>query len=577
MLRELRIQNIAIIKELTIHPGPGMNVLTGETGAGKSIIVDALELALGAPASTSVIREGARQGVVEAHFSLEVGTSPALLERLEEEGLQDQDEPESLVLTRILRVSRSSARINGLQVALPVLRELAAMLVDIHGQSEHLSLLRPGQHLFLLDRYAGLEEDRAVLAQDVEALRVIQAEADEKERVWRRAQEERDRWQEDLAELEAAALREGEEAELRVERERLSNREQLIAQTTTALTLLAGEERADAPPAAADAISLVAAALARVAQLDGSGQEMAQKAEELQEETSNLLASLWRYRESLEFEPHRLHEIEERLEIIRRCLRRFGGSVAAALAHEEQARAALLTADSGKEEWEQLRAQTESRLRQLGEKAASLSEKRRLAAEKLSAAIEAELAHLGMPAARFVVRMEQEESETGCPLPDGRTCLFNLNGVDRVTFTLSANPGVAPQPLAQVASGGETARIMLALKGVLATADPIPTLIFDEIDQGIGGRLGALVGERLRQLASSGHQVLVVTHLAQLAAFADAHFVAQKTIEEERTVTHAEELATEQGRIDELAAMLGANTKIGRLNAAELLQQARAH
>ena len=468
MLRELRIQNIAIIKELTLRPGPGMNVLTGETGAGKSIIVDALELALGAPASTSAIREGASQGVVEAHFSLGTGAPPALFQRLEEEGLRDEDAPGSLVLTRILRASRSSARINGLQVALTVLRELAALLVDIHGQSEHLSLLRPGQHLFLLDRYAGLEADRAEIAQDVETLRLIQVEADEKERVWRRAQQERDRWQEDLAELEAAALREGEEAALRVERERLSNREQLIAQITTALTLLAGEERADAPPAAADAISLVAAALSRVAQLDGSGQDMAQKAEEIQEETGGLLASLWRYRESLEFEPHRLHEIEERLEVIRRCLRRFGGSVAAALAHEEQARAILLTADSGQEEWKQLRAETVSRLRQLGEKAATLSEKRRLAAAKLSAAIEAELAHLGMPAARFVVQMEQEESEAGCPLPDGRTCLFSIHGVDRVTFTLSANPGEAPQPLAQVASGGETARIMLALKGVLS-------------------------------------------------------------------------------------------------------------
>ena len=576
MLRELRIQNIAIIKELTLAPGPGMNVLTGETGAGKSIIVDALELALGAPAAATVIREGASQGVVEAHFSLGAGASPALLQRLEDEGLRDEEAPKTLVLTRILRVSRSSARINGLQVALPVLREMAALLVDIHGQSEHLSLLRPGQHLFLLDRYAGLEADRAEIAQDVETLRLIQVEAAEMERVWRRAQQERDRWQEDLAELEAAALREGEEAALRGERERLSNREQLIAQITTALTLLAGEERADAPPAAADAISLVAAALARVAQLDGSGQDMAQKAEEIQEETSGLLASLWRYRESLEFEPHRLHEIEERLEVIRRCLRRFGGSVAAALAHEEQARAILLTADSGQEEWEQLRAETKSRLRQLGEKAASLSERRRLAAAKLSAAIEAELAHLGMPAARFVVRMQQEESEAGCPLPDGRTCLFSIHGVDRVTFTLSANPGEVPQPLAQVASGGETARIMLALKGVLAAADPIPTLIFDEIDQGIGGRLGASVGERLRQLAGSDHQVLVVTHLAQLAAFADAHFVAQKTIEEERTVTHAVELATEQGRIDELAAMLGAKTETGRLNAAELLERARA-
>ena len=576
MLRELRIQNIAIIQDLTLFPGPGMNVLTGETGAGKSIIVDALELALGAPAATAVIRDGASQGVVEAHFSLGAGTSRALLERLADEGLRDEEAPGSLVLTRILRASRSSARINGLQVALPILRELAAMLVDIHGQSEHLSLLRPGQHLFLLDRYASLEAERAEFAREVGTLRSLQAEADEKERVWRRAQQQRDRWQEDLVELEAAALREGEESELRVERERLSNREQLIAQTATALALLAGEDRADAPPAAADAFSLVAAALARVAQLDGSGQEMAQKAEELQEETSGLLASLWRYRESLEFEPQRLHEIEERLEIIRRCLRRFGGSVAAAMAHEEQARAATLLADDGKEEWEQLRATIELRLRQVGEKAASLSQKRRGAAETLSAAIEAELAHLGMPAARFAVRMAQEESETGCPLPDGRTCRFGAQGVDRVTFTLSANPGEAPQPLAQVASGGETARIMLALKGVLAAADPIPTLIFDEIDQGIGGRLGARVGERLRQLAGSGHQVLVVTHLAQLAAFADAHFVAQKTIAAERTVTHAEELATEEGRIEELAAMLGAATATGRLNAAELLERARS-
>lgn len=581
MLRELRIQDIAIIRELSLFPGAGLNVLTGETGAGKSIIVDALELALGGAASAAVIRNGARQGMVEAHFRLAEGAASPLIERLEDEGLRDEglrdeETPDALVLARVIRGSRSSARVNGQQVALPLLRELAALLVDIHGQSEHLSLLRPGQHLVLLDRYAGLEEERAEFARQVGRLRALQQDADDCERAWRSAQQERARWQEDLAELEAAALREGEEDELRAERERLSNHEQLVAQTATALAYLAGEERADSPPAAADALSRAAAALKHVAQLDGSGKPLAEKADALQEEANGLLASLWRYRETLEFEPQRLQEIEERLEIIRRCLRRYGCSVAAALDHEEKARAALLQAETGQENGQRLRAQAEALLQELGEKAAALSERRQRAARTLSEAIAAELAHLGMPVARFVVQLEQNESAAGCPLPDGRSCEFHSTGVDRVAFTLSANPGEAPRPLAQVASGGETARIMLALKGVLAHSDPIPTLIFDEIDQGIGGRLGALVGERLRQLARSGHQVLVVTHLAQLAAYADAHFVARKTVENERTVTHAEELASDGGRIGELAAMLGANSAAGRSNAAELLQQARA-
>lgn len=188
-----------------------------------------------------------------------------------------------------------------------------------------------------------------------------------------------------------------------------------------------------------------------------------------------------------------------------------------------------------------------------------------------------ELAQLGMPGARFAVHCEQTEDAAGCPLPDGRQCRYGNEGIDRIIFTLSANPGEGLRPLAQVASGGETARIMLALKGVLAAADPTPTLIFDEIDQGIGGRLGAVVGTRLCQLARSGHQVLVVTHLAQLAAHADAHFVARKALVAERTVTHAHQLETGEARIAEMAAMLGANTETGRQNAAELLSKARAN
>ena len=576
MLRELRIRNIAIIDELTLRPSAGLNVLSGETGAGKSIIVDALELALGAPAPATALREGASNALIEAQFELAPDATPELFARLEEEGLRDEEAPDSLTLARILRGGRSSARVNGLQVALPLLREIAAALVDIHGQSEHLSLLRPAQHLLLLDRYAGLEDERADFARQLVVLRETQREAATAERDWQQVRRDRERWREDLAELEAATLSEGEEDDLRAERERLGNREQLAEHTAAALAFLGGEERADAPPAAADGLARAAAALARVANLDATGREMAERAERLGEEANELLGALLRYREGLEYEPQRLQEIEERLEVIRRCLRRFGGSVEAARAHEATARAALARADAGDMRWRQLREKAECQLRALGKQAAALSEKRGQAAATLRAAIEDELAQLGMAGARFAVLSEQQEDEAGCPLPDGRICRFGRDGIDRITFTLSANPGEAPRPLAQVASGGETARIMLALKGVLAAADPTPTLIFDEIDQGIGGRMGAVVGARLRDLAREGHQVLVVTHLAQLAAYADAHFVASKAIVAERTVTRAHDLETDKARVAELATMLGADTQTGRQNAAELLAGARA-
>ena len=576
MLRELRIRNIAIIDELTLRPSAGLNVLSGETGAGKSIIVDALELALGAPAPATALREGASNALIEAQFELAPDATPELFVRLEEEGLRDEEAPDSLTLARILRGGRSSARVNGLQVALPLLREIAAALVDIHGQSEHLSLLRPAQHLLLLDRYAGLEDERADFARQLVVLRETQREAATAERDWQQVRRDRERWREDLAELEAATLSEGEEDDLRAERERLGNREQLAEHTAAALAFLGGEERADAPPAAADGLARAAAALARVANLDATGREMAEWAERIGEEANELLGALLRYREGLEYEPQRLQEIEERLEVIRRCLRRFGGSVEAARAHEATARAALARADAGDMRWRQLREKAECQLRALGKQAAALSEKRGQAAATLRAAIEDELAQLGMAGARFAVLSEQQEDEAGSPLPDGRICRFGRDGIDRITFTLSANPGEAPRPLAQVASGGETARIMLALKGVLAAADPTPTLIFDEIDQGIGGRMGAVVGARLRDLAREGHQVLVVTHLAQLAAYADAHFVASKAIVAERTVTRAHDLETDKARVAELATMLGADTQTGRQNAAELLAGARA-
>ena len=576
MLREIRIQDIAIIDELTLRLRPGLNVLSGETGAGKSILVEALDLVLGARAPENALREGAKSGLIEAQFTLNDDVD-GLQERLRAEDLLDEEEPKSLTLARSLRRGgRSSARVNGFPVALTILRDIAAELVDIHGQSEHLSLLRPAQHLGLLDRYAKLDDERRAFTLCLSNFLEMQKARAAAESQWVEAQRDRERWQASLDELEAVALREGEEHELRIERERLGNREQLAELTTAALNLLIADERADALPMATDALARVAALLSRLAALDTAGEGMATLAARLDEEANELVAQLLRYRDQLEYEPRRLEEIEERLELIRRCLRNYGGSVTAALAHEEAAREALMQADSGDAHWRKLAQQEQEQLLKLGRAAEALSAERAAAAARLSAAVQAELALLGMSGARFAVEIAQQQDETGCPLPDGRVCRYGRQGIDQVRFTLSANPGEALRPLVQVASGGETARIMLALKSVLAEADKTPTQIFDEIDQGIGGRLGAVLGGRLRALSATGHQVLVITHLAQLAAFADAHFVVVKAEVDSRTVTRLHELQNDEARIAELAAMLGAETKAGRLNAAELLARAAA-
>ncbi len=576
MLREIRIQDIAIIDELTLRLRPGLNVLSGETGAGKSILVEALDLVLGARAPENALREGAKSGLIEAQFTLNDDVD-GLQERLRAEDLLDEEEPKSLTLARSLRRGgRSSARVNGFPVALTILRDIAAELVDIHGQSEHLSLLRPAQHLGLLDRYAKLDDERRAFTLCLSNFLEMQKARAAAESQWVEAQRDRERWQASLDELEAVALREGEEHELRIERERLGNREQLAELTTAALNLLIADERADALPMATDALARVAALLSRLAALDAAGEGMATLAARLDEEANELVAQLLRYRDQLEYEPRRLEEIEERLELIRRCLRNYGGSVTAALAHEAAAREALMQADSGDAHWRKLAQQEQEQLLKLGRAAEALSAERAAAAARLSAAVQAELALLGMSGARFAVEIAQQQDETGCPLPDGRVCRYGRQGIDQVRFTLSANPGEALRPLVQVASGGETARIMLALKSVLAEADKTPTQIFDEIDQGIGGRLGAVLGGRLRALSATGHQVLVITHLAQLAAFADAHFVVVKAEVDSRTVTRLHELQDDEARIAELAAMLGAETKAGRLNAAELLARAAA-
>ncbi len=570
MLEELRIQNFAIIEDLVLRFTPDFNVITGETGAGKSIIIDAMGLLLGERADPGMVRAGAERALIEGVFIVPPQVRQALQPLLDEHEL-DGDDPGVVTLTREIRAGRSTARVNGVTVRVEVLRDVGDVLVDIHGQSEHLSLLKPRQHIYLLDRYANLEEPRAALAGVVARLRHVRQEIagllrDEDE-IARRV----DILTYQVEEIRAVNPSPDEEDAIRAERTRLANSERLAELSELAYTwLLAGD---DDSTAATDLLQQAATALEKLAAIDPDLQDQAEWAERLSAEAEELGESMRHYRESVEFSPERIDELEERLEAISRIRRKYGGTVVAALDFLERAEAELDSIEHSEERLIALREQETDLLRSIGELAIKLSDARRKAGERLARNIVRELGDLRMEGAQFEVSLaRQPDPENGAYVGAERFA-FDATGIDTVEFLLSANPGEPVRPLHKVASGGETARIMLALKGVLGRVDHTPTLIFDEIDQGIGGRIGAVVGRKLWGLAES-HQVLVVTHLAQLAGFADTHFRVSKSEAGGRTVTHSD-ILDDRARVDELAEMLGAGTDSARQSAHDILMLAR--
>ena len=569
MLQELRIKDFAIIDELTLTLDPGFLVITGETGAGKSIIVDAVNLLLGERSDATLVRGGADRAMIEGIFAIPPALQADVQALLEAEGL-DGELPDEVILSREVRSSgRSLARINGTTCNLAVYREIGGMLVDIHGQGEHLSLLRPAQHIYLLDRYAGLEDARAGFKEVVRALDQVRAEIKslltDEAALARRV----DMLQYQVQEIDSAALRPDEEAELQQERNRLVNAEKIAELATEAQYALLGDM---GETSGVDLLAQAAIDLSRLAKLDPTIAEYAELAESLSAQADELARTVRQYREDIEYDPHRLDQIEERVEIITRLKRKYGGSIEAALAHADKARAELESITHSEERLAELRAQEDRLLHQIGTLAAQLSAKRRAAAQKLTEAIVRELDELRMQGARFEVQIAWQDDPEGCFVEDRRLA-FGPNGIDQVEFYMAANVGEPLRPIAKVASGGETSRIMLALKSVLTHADQVPTLIFDEIDQGIGGRIGAVVGQKLWRL-SDRHQVLVVTHLAQLAGFGDAHYRVSKHVQNKRTVTQVQRL-DDQGRVDELAEMLGAETDSARQSAYDILMLAR--
>jgi DNA repair protein RecN (Recombination protein N) len=567
LLAELHIRNFAIIDELTLNLGRGFNVLTGETGAGKSIIVDAVALLLGGRADAEIIRAEADFALVEGIFALDPSTQAEVEPLLAKHGL----EGEALILSReVRREQRNVCRVNGRAVALRLFQTIGEALIDIHGQGDHLSLLRVKEHVNFLDRYAGLMPMRQEVSALVQKLRAVRRELADLQQDERELARRVELLQYQVSEINAAALRPGEEEEHLQERVRLANAEQLQSLSEQAFHSLyeSGEEQ----QSAVDLLAQVEQGVTGLSRYDPKWEAWLQTLRDAQYQLEDLARELRAYADSVEYNPAKLARVEERINLLYNLKRKYGETLEEVLAFGERAARELQTITHSEERIAELQTEEESLLRRIGEKAGVLSDARKEAALRLSANVEGELADLGMEKARFLVEVAQEEATDGAPV-SGRRLAFDATGIDRVEFLVAPNVGEPLKPMVRIASGGETSRLLLALKTVLTEADQTPTLIFDEIDTGIGGKVGVVVGHKLWTLANR-HQVLCVTHLPQIASYAKSHLAVHKEVVEGRTVTRAEEIRGAR-RVDEIAQMLGSVTDATRDSAQEMLQRVK--
>ena len=565
MLEELRIRDFAIIEDLTLQFSSGLVVFTGETGAGKSIILDALGAILGARVDTTSIRKGADRAIVEGFFRLEGPQREVINELLDREGLLE--EPDRLWLGREIRAEgRTIARVNGRTVSLSVQSEIGEALVDVHGQSDHLSLLKVRNHRDLLDRFAHDQEKLGLYQGQFKQWSLLGKELDELLAIEKTARDRADMLKYQIQEIGDARIKPDEEETLAQERTRLVNAETLSSLSQSALALL--DEGTETGSAATDLLGQAARDLAELARIDPQMQSLAQQVEDALSSVSDLAYELRGYLEGIEFNPSRLDQIEERLDLFNRLKRKYGGSLGSALAHLQISIAELKKVDGVEEQIGEVKEKLSQIKKVLSDSALQLSEQRGQAAIQLADGMEQQLHLLEMEKARFQVAQAVVEAEQGLMMND-RTLAFDASGIDQIEFLIETNPGEGFKPLAKTASGGETSRLMLALKTVLAEVDHIPTLVFDEIDSGIGGRVGMTVGEMLWNLGKQ-HQVLCVTHLPQLAAFGDQHFHVSKRADNGRTSTQVGQLEGE-ARVQELAAMLGAGTPATLQSAREIL------
>lgn len=566
MLQNLHIQKLALIDHAELSFGPGLNVLTGETGAGKSMIVDAVSLVLGGRASPDLVRTGAESALVEALFELQA--NEAARQALEQLGLPAG---ENLVLSReVHRNGRSASRINGRLANLGMLQKLAQHLVDMHGQYEHQSLLRPSTQLLALDTFGGPELADVRAGYHQLYLRLRQLE----ERLQELAGDARDRARRldllryEVDELERAALRSGEDRELADRQRLMANRARLAESATGALHFLYGGQAA-----AASLLGAARAALSQGGRYDPALARLANTVEQVGYQVEAIIEDLRGYCRGLEFDPSSAQQVEARLDLLARLKRKYGDTVDDMLAYGARALQEMTRLEGAEELAVQVEAERSGVRRLAALAAQELSVRRRNAAAALDRLLEVELAEVGMAGTRFATAFGYQEHADGLEV-DGSGLAAGPWGTDQVEFTLSPNPGEPLRGLAKVASGGELSRVMLALRTVLARADQVPTLIFDEIDAGIGGRTAAAVADKLACLAED-RQVLCVTHLAHIAARAGRHLLVEKHVEDNRTSSRLVVLK-EAERPAELARMLGVEyAGAGAEHARELLMRGR--
>jgi DNA repair protein RecN (Recombination protein N) len=555
MLQELYICNFVLIDEVRLPFHPGLNVLTGETGAGKSILMDALSLVAGARGSADFVRTGEEKATIEAYFTFQT-EQPDIVALCQDLGIEYDGD--LLVVREMMANGKTVCRVNGRIVTRQMLRQLGEHLLAIHGQHEQHHLLQPHRYLNMIDRYG--DEQIAEMADRYRELYQAYCAALQQ---WREAQTgERDRAQRtdllqfQLEEIRQAKLVPGEDESLEIERKRLLHAERLFQAAAGAYRML--YEGSDRQPAAMDLIHAAIRDMGTVISLDPA---LAPVAELLETAAAQLEEAAWQlrdYKESVTFDPERLAQLDERLHILGKLRKKYGESVEAILAYQKKIEEELDGLLHHEENTERLSKKLQAIRLELVHAARALSRARTEVAADIAARTVAQLDDLAMPKVQLDIRIEQDPDPEGLDIGN-QAVRFNENGIDRVEFMVSLNPGEPKRPLAKVASGGELSRIMLALKTILADAEGIETLVFDEIDTGIGGRTAHSVAQKLKKIGK-GRQVLCVTHLPQVASMADAHVLVTKQEVGGQTRTHLALLNDEQ-RVDELARMLsGAKT-----------------
>ena len=550
MLFNLDIKNIAVIEDLTFEPGEKMSVLTGETGAGKSVIIDSVNLILGARTNKNLVRYGAQKARVSAMFS----NNSEVIRILEENGIDSEDE--NLLINReITADGKSIARVNGNMVPVGVLKELSVHLVDIHGQHDNQSLLTPSKHINFLDSYAQNNEELSEYQELYNELKRLKNEYSEL------TQNEQDRnykidfLKYQTEEIEKAKLKLGEKEELTEQHLIISNSEKISRGINLAYSNLYDSEKN-----VNDLMSKVMSDLSEISEYDNQISDLKARLEGAYYEIEDISHELKNYLSYIDFDEQRLEEIEQRLDLIKKLEKKYGGSIKSCLEFYEKSKSELDILENSDIRCDELLKEIDKLNEKISKASKKLSDTRKKAAKELSENIEHHLHELEMEKASFLVDITEYDE-------------YQSNGLDKVTFLFSANPGQPPKELSEIASGGELSRVMLAIKSVLSESDEVDTLIFDEIDTGVSGEAAQKIAVKLSKLAK-GKQVICISHQPQLAAIGDNHFKIQKEIKDTVTKTKITKLDSEE-RVNELARMIDGNniTNTSILHAKEMLER----